>query len=375
MYAYPIKPLQETVDKIFYSGAGRSIPTTIVGLHPQTWPSVALPTLPFSFGVARSHDCTCGEATDRLLWAKMHTAAGVFHWTLSDTFIDAHAAAGRKVYWQIQSTPAWDSTGATVDAYGQAGGDLAPLTVNANGLYTHLYDFVVALLTRYAGKIFAISPWNEPAWLGTRGKFWAGTEAQMAKVVRTVREAARSVDPTVIVTCPDFADTSLISAFMAVSDSATGALSPQTAVQNCDAWVAHSYNGNSFASNTGSAIHKNISLFKDLLVAGGVANPVMYLTECGWTSAATTFFLLTPAEQAKMIGRCYLHAGAMGLSSYIIYGYETSFSGTIRDNPAAQAIIEDIHTRFAGQTFTEIAQTTKGRIKCTKVGGEVLYFL
>jgi hypothetical protein len=305
-------------------------------------------------------------------WSSLHTASGTFNWVTADAYMAAHGALGHNAYWQVYGTPTWASSDSThTDAYGVIGGSYPPATVDANGLYTELYNFVVALITRYKGQIQYIDPWNEPNFVGS---FWQGTAAQMAKIARTVREAAKSVDPTIVVTSPSFNSDASCQAFMAASDGATGALTAQNGAWSAEVWSYHTYNENPFAGAAGSSSTTGIANRKAYLVAAGIANPIICVTEKGWTTAASTFFSLSQSQQADFIRRELIRVASQGVRVFMLYSYESYYCGYIVSSPLIQAAIGDVHDRFAGKTYTAIEQTSWGRMKCTTLDGSVLYF-
>lgn len=143
--------------KLVADSAAITVPEKFLGQHIRQWTGSAPTAAPtYGYGTARIHDVPgCN-------WKAIETSDNVFNWTTMDNVVNYFVGAGKEVFYQVWGTPQ------------SAVGNLSHPWIavpDQLGLYTSqvpneakLRRFVTALMTRYAGKIKYISPWNETKW-------------------------------------------------------------------------------------------------------------------------------------------------------------------------------------------------------------------
>ena len=185
------------------------------------------PLIPCSYGIARSHSYTSGGVYQN--WSGIEpTTKGVRDFTALDTWVNTNFAAGRKIILDMSGTPNWAVSAAAAgeSPYPATKGNMVP---DNDSDYT---DFLTAVATRYAGKIYAYDTWNEP----NLTKYYNGAAAtvtRLATIQRKAYQAIKAADPSALVLSPCF--TSVFSGidgtfgngvgleqFLAASDGATG---------------------------------------------------------------------------------------------------------------------------------------------------------
>ena len=171
------------------------------------------PLIPCSYSLARTHSYTSGGVYQN--WSGVEpTTKGVRSWTVLDAWVDANVAAGRKIILDMSGTPNWAVSAAAVgeSPYPATKGNMVP---DNDSDYT---DFLSAVATRYAGKIYAYDTWNEPN-LSKYYKGAAATAERLATIQRKVYQAIKAADQSALVLSPAFT-----SVFSGVDGAASGSV-------------------------------------------------------------------------------------------------------------------------------------------------------
>lgn len=120
-------------------------------------------------------------------WAGVETARGVYNWTVLDAVVADIQSRGNDIIYTFGYVPAWANGGLTPDV---------PPTS-----FTDFYNFVTAVVQRYAGKIKYDEAWNEPDLAGT-AQNWSGTVAQMVTLATQVYALVHANDSTALACMP-----------------------------------------------------------------------------------------------------------------------------------------------------------------------------
>jgi hypothetical protein len=138
-------------------------------------------------------------------WDVMNPAPGQYDWSIFDAWLDAAQTSGVDVEYTFGRVPQWAAShpGNPTCTGGGGGGpgkctppnDLKP---DGTGTDQHWKDFVTAIATRSAGRVHYWEMWNE----GGNPKRWAGTAAQLVRMVSDARSIILSIDPTAVILSP-----------------------------------------------------------------------------------------------------------------------------------------------------------------------------
>ena len=173
-------------------------------------PGPAVQRFPLSMSAReRNHDLSgyCSQ------WRQLNTSAGVHDATAVariDTWLNQCEADGIEVIWTVFGTPSWiaRTTPNHTDQYGSLYGANVPTDLSSSGCPS-VEAHVTWLLNRYntggRKRIHYIEAWNEPLYSTAASTYWTGTYQEMAQMTKAVYQAAKAVDPSVIVTSPGFA--------------------------------------------------------------------------------------------------------------------------------------------------------------------------
>lgn len=135
-------------------------------------------------------------------WAQLEPTRGGYDFARLDGFVDAAQSHGVKVILTLGMTPAWERSDVPVNY--TTGAPAAPIESQDYS------DYVRTVVARYAGRISAYEPWNEPdmRWRPTDApgtvSFWSGGAEDLAELSRIVWDARNDLDPTATVLSPAF---------------------------------------------------------------------------------------------------------------------------------------------------------------------------
>lgn len=203
-------------------------------------------------------------------WAQLEPTRGRYDFARLDGFVESAQRHGVKVILTLGMTPAWERTDVPVN-YTQ-GAPAAPLDPQDYA------DYARAVMARYAGRIAAYEPWNEPdmRWRPTDApgtvSFWSGGAPDLAQLSRIVWDARAELDPSATVLSPAFGrhGTTLLGQWL----DAGGA-------QWSDAISYHPYG---YAYDPHS-LHAITADFRNVLATRALDKP-LWATEVGWDTEA-----------------------------------------------------------------------------------------
>ena len=160
--------------------------------------------------------------------------------------------------------------------------------------YADFADFIAEFVRHYQGRVQFIQIWNEP----NLAAEWGGTidPAGYAALLRAAAEAARSVDPNVVILSAPLAMTTENSERAMDDLSYWQALYDAGAAPYFDIMSANAYGLDQpyeAAPDPGVLNIRRIELLRELAVANGDAGKPIWLNEYGWNASPPDF----PAEQ------------------------------------------------------------------------------
>lgn len=342
------------------AGGSVTVPVDFVGVHLGNWPKYrpsSGPSNPPNFGYswvrAQSQVFSNGAGGDAgpLLWSKLHTGPGTYLWSSNseiDEIFSTFQAAGKKMIFDLQSTPDWASSGVVADPWGVVGGNVKPANL------ANLSDFITALLTRYSSVIRAVEVWNEPSF-GAGTGFFIGSAADMVSVANTVYTATKAVDPNIKVIAPCYQ----LDAFLAAGGGV-----------HVDAICMHSY------AKQGKALLLYAQDQRRIAASAGFAGLPLWETERGFdenpaTIAATIAAMGGQEAAATEIKRVFLIEAALGVQACLLYSFETGLHGDMKNNASIQAAIDWAYQTLSGATITSCVVHEDGRVEAVVDGFEV----
>jgi polysaccharide biosynthesis protein PslG len=190
-------PLNAEVDPTFF---GMDLSKGIMLGEP--WPVDTICVNPFQgcdgFGGIRLWD-------SGVSWDLMNPAPGQYDWSMFDAWLNAAQTNGVDIEYTFGRVPQWASSDpgrstCTGSGGGGPGKCAPPNDLNADGTGTdqHWIDFVTAIATRSAGRVHYWEMWNE----GGNPARWAGTSAQLVRMVSDARSIILGIDPTAVILSP-----------------------------------------------------------------------------------------------------------------------------------------------------------------------------
>ena len=344
------------------------VPADFVGMHAHRWPSGSplSPPPTYPFGAARSHDY------DGAHWYEIHTAPGVFDWSVLDAWVSVNQAAGRTLMYTVYGTPAWAaSSTAVVDPYGHPGGSCAPASLQTLG------DFIAALVARYNGvgksQIRYIEVWNEPTFVAPQTPFWSGSASQLVAMGRQIWQSAKALDASVKILTPGFSGNlagnlnlaapnlndaagSPVYQYLTASDGHGGAGSSW-----CDGVDFHCYNALAGGANEGFL--SEIQRMQAMLSLMGVHLPILD-TEFGFLPG-DAFFQSSSQAQASVLRRFAAIQASQGVQGMYFYSHDDDDVGDPSANPSIATAIGDIHVSLAGKTLNQVTLLPDGSVRVT----------
>ncbi len=122
------------------------------------------------------------------LWSIVEPERDAYDWSVYDALVDRLEARGIRIYAGIGATPAWATTGPEFSGVPEDPNQWRELCYLA--------------ARRYAGRIDAWGPWNEP----NLERFWDGTRQQYLDLILVPAiDSIRLADPTALIAAPDLA--------------------------------------------------------------------------------------------------------------------------------------------------------------------------
>lgn len=340
----------------------------------------------YSYGTWRSLNATQAS------WARMQAVQGAYQgtgtdassmvidWTEFDLCCDQAHALGLSHMWLMWRAPTWAVSAADqayTDGFGGRGASGVPLKMR------YVHDFVTAVLQRAISRnrrIKFLETWNEPEFLGPRpGCAFTGTPAQMVQMCTTAYEAAKAVDPNVIVLCPSQYLASRMSQFL----GSRGVSSRKFGYQACDALNIHPYRqGPNKATQSGAdalywAAGGGIGLREAnrLLAILGVRPKPVYVTEWGLSTQTNdmeviAFNALPSPAKRTYVSRMLVMAALGGCPQFTIFSNGRLAGDYTQDVTGVIAAVTDVHSKIAGKTIVDGGWLPDGSVTVTLSSGE-----
>lgn len=123
-----------------------------------------------------------------VLWSFVEPERDVYDWDLYDRLVDRLEARGLRIYAGLGATPEWATSGSPFNGVPDDPDDWR--------------EFCYLVATRYAGRVQAWGPWNEP----NLDRFWEGSREQyINEILLPAAESIRMADPAAMIGGPDLA--------------------------------------------------------------------------------------------------------------------------------------------------------------------------
>lgn len=351
--------------------ASVTVPANFLGMHinnPLLATGTADPPPAFTYGTYRSQSAG-------ISWRHINTSNGVYDWSKLDAIINYERGLGHDICYTFYGTPQWAaSITGTNGPYG-GNGEASPPTSNATAA-----SFITALLTRYntggVRKIKYIELWNEPSFAQVVDNlhYWWGTAAQLVATAKAVADAARAVDPGIIILSPGFDQVSPVNnlAIWLAANDGSGNLGKNL----IDGVAFHAYYSTGYGPmsifNGGTNYYVDITRVKAAIIGAGLsASTPIYCTEWGLSTAVggtvlAQFAALSAAQRKARIGRTLLMAALQGVQFFGVYAYgspsENLSGDLVGDTSGALAALVDIQSKIAGKTLTNATINQDGQI-------------
>lgn len=337
------------------------VPPDFVGMHFHRWPQVESwgtadppPTFRYSWVRAQSHAIS---PTGGMIWSRLHLGQGQYLWQTNpnvDALFAHWEGLGKRMIYDLQSTPDWASSGAVVDPWGVVGGNVAPDNLQ------HLTDFMTALLTRYKSVIRAVDVWNEPDF-GAASGFFIGSAASMVQIAATLRAVIDAVDPTIKLLAPAYD----LDEFLTAGGG-----------QYVDACTIHSYGCGIGYSQSNVDLAHYILRQRQIMAKHGLSALPLWETERGFTGS--------PAQLAGVLAkigdendvavetkRIFMVEAALGMRVCVLYSHGTDLHGYTRSSAALQQAIDWAYETLSGATITAGRVNPDRSVALTVAGAEI----
>jgi len=202
--------------------------------------------------------------------------------------------------------------------------DKAPGSGLGDGTDATWIDFLTALATRYKGQIQFYELWNEP----DSSNFWAGTDAQFARMMNDAAATIRSIDPAARILSPSFHGPTAATWFATFLAGGGAA----------DFDIVNFHGRGAGAANIQpEAIITTFAESETVIAANGLANRPFWDDEAGWLQDQVT----DPDMQAAYVARSYILHASLGIARFYWYQWDSippyGLQGTIGGTAYVQA--------------------------------------
>ena len=358
---------------------GWSVPSGFLGVTAHRWPfgTSAAPNIPYS--VVRSHDYQ--PSGDSLYWVDLEKSAGVWSWSLFDSWINAHKQTGVEVILNVGCTPSFYAGTVPAFAVGRevagTGSSVAPTDMTKwTGYITAVVNRAVNVLGLPAGKLL-LELWNEPhPTSGFSHYYYSDTWAKMAEMTRLANLAAKAVNASVRIISTAV---SKIEAFgrgemASMLDASAVGLSfggNDGTATTCANWIdvlgLHSYaTADTLGYNYGQSIFSNMASVITLRDARACVGKPIWNTEIGYIDAAKA----TENVKIKRIVRLLTAAACSGCNRVVFYSWDNVDMG-IDTSSAAQSRINQMVTALAGKSVSGVVADRDGTLTVRLGDGSV----
>jgi hypothetical protein len=272
------------------------IPSAFFGMHiiePDDWPTDSIGAL--------------GKVTG-VLWPDLEPAKGQFNWARLDQFVDLATAHGISLTYSNVGVPAWAAADVSTCQQQPFFG------VSCSGTVSNVQDwddFVIALVTRYKGRIQVYELWNEPE------NTFTGTVDQMTVLTQHEHDIIRALDSSAAILSP-----SMISDGFAYLDSYFAA----GGTKDVDGVAFHAYPDpkNDIAETVTQSISTGI---KNVLIKYGLSTVPLWDTEVSWGQQNGT--ITDPGLRAAFVAREFMLNWSIGVSRVYWYAWDSPDDGPL----------------------------------------------
>lgn len=330
----------------------KTITSELFGQDMLYYPGPWNPAPTVTYGIVRSHDWRRDNVNinNLIKWCNIETSDGVFDWTSTDSFVNHHKSAGRKIIIVPDGTPSFhvaSPVGAGGPYLNAAGNQIAGSNMPPDDLSKY-ERFITALANRYQTDII-IELWNEPQFEGGSTGYWIGTATQLAAMMRVAYSAIKAVNPSIQVISPSCtAVIDRVRKLLFASDGAGG-----VGADHFDILGYHFYNVPYTGSINMTSSVSQAGNLKAILTETSRPNREIWNTESGVESESGStggLFWLSGPTRAAYVGRFFALRWALGIYTNIWYAYDSSSMGLL--SPAGGATPGSVYDlRSAWESF------------------------
>ena len=320
----------------------------------------------------RSHDMKDGKSR----WKFIETSDNVWDFSVIDTWVNAHVAAGRDLVFTLFGTPAWAS--ARPSEQGVYGASNLGLQAEPSDM-TKWDRYCTKVAQRYLGRIKYYEVWNEPnigndgvgdgvdgTGLTASGKsaknfFFSGKFAKLAEMVRRANAAIKAVDPTAKIISPSITNWSATASqsaetyFTSMLATSTGDGGNTPMKDWVDIISVHLYQQTLNDTSTLSGMIDRINAGK---ATAGVTAKETWDTES--TPIVPNMSSLDDTQAKRYLGRFLLLAAAKGISRTMFYQLDNSTGFLSR--PSVVAYWNSMRRLLLSGTVQSVSQLSDGRV-------------
>jgi hypothetical protein len=251
------------------------IPESFFGMHIiiDNWPTV-------SFSDVRSTGVS---------WRKLEPSRGEFDWSPLDFQVSRALARGKKFYYSTGGVPKWWAGTSNIQDFD---------------------DFVIALATRYKGKIEAYELWNEP----DQDEFVSRSPmSDIVLITKHMHDDIRRIDPAALIASPAVVRISWMDGYW----NAGG-------VRDIDVVALHGYPRQNQAEPEIIGSQKALPM-RSIMAKYGLSSKPLWDSEASWGDSS--YGIVDPEQQAGFIARFYLLHWSYGFSRYYWYSWDDNGDG------------------------------------------------
>jgi hypothetical protein len=358
--------------------AGSTVaPAQFMGMH-IGYPASGAAAPTYGFSYFRCHDGTPK-------YFDINTSAGVYNWAQLDPIIDYHYGRGRRIIYTIYGTPQWNAAvgAGTLGLYGRAGEGSPPAS------YVQFEDFVNKLVARYVARgtpLHAIETWNEGPLNGviSASSFFWGTAADMARMARSVKIAARAAQPSIVVLGPALDSTAALTIFLNASDGSAGFGRDHLDDGAGGKIISfHPYNmllpdgsGSVTEARYASPAAMDAAV-NSALAAGGLtaATTVKHASEFAltWDINDVALARYNDEFKAAYVGRISFWLAALGWRSAMWYLHDNAMFGNPSTSPRVSDMLDQCNAVIPGSTLAKIELMASQRFKNSFANGNTFF--
>ncbi len=286
------------------------VPNQYFGIHIHSqnlpWPHDQL-----NIGAVRLWDASGDNPpNDDAQWAAINIAPGTYNWTTLDLHVARAQAQGAEIVFNLGRTPSWAS--ARPNEFSPYGNGQA--AEPADDQYWR--DWVLAVATRYRGRITHWEIWNEPndEW------FWTGSTARMVELAGQAYSILKTIDSENLVVSPSPYDLGFLTEYLSLGGG-----------DFADIIGYHFYLVE--GEEPEHLYQSYVPVVKYIMESHGQGSKSLFDTENGWPG-----WPLSNEVAASYLARSYMLEWAAGVERFFFYSWDNGEPVIFADPPDYQTL-------------------------------------